>query len=83
MRVGSSPRTAGADYSSGGKFRFPAEYTNKFLIFDELVAQTRVVKKKFLKKSTQVDRTHKIKVKKNFNCRGSAILAIEYHLIKF
>ena len=47
MRVGSSPRTAGAGYSSGGKFRFPAEYTNKFIIFDELVAETGVVKKSF------------------------------------
>ena len=47
VRMSSSPRTAGAGYSSGGKFRFPAEYTNKFIIFDELVAETGVVKKSF------------------------------------
>jgi len=64
VRVVSITGLSGAGYSSGGKFRFRAECTKKFIIFDELVAQTRIVKKKWKKKFSQVDRTHKIKIKK-------------------
>ena len=46
MIVDSSPRTAlsGAGYSSGLEIRFKAECTKRFILFDELIAQTRIVK---------------------------------------
>ena len=54
VRVVSITGLSGAGYSSGGKFRFRAECTKKFIIFDELVAQTRIVKKSGKKNSVKL-----------------------------